>query len=84
LQPVERHVLDPDVNFGRGCVGKEAFDDLALLLDAVVCGSVRVAQGVVKWRSRNIRIPPSRLERRLNVAAPRHMTKKNPDSETAF
>src|SRR3984957_9794721 len=42
-----------------------------------ICGSVRVAQRARKYKRKKIKSPPSKLLRRLKVAAPRHMAKKN-------
>src|SRR5271156_1937631 len=42
-----------------------------------ICGSVPVAQRARKYKRKKIKTPPSKLLRRLKVAAPRHMAKKN-------
>src|SRR5277367_3232582 len=41
-----------------------------------ICGSVAVAQRAKRYKRRKISTPPSKLLRRLKVAAPRHMAKK--------
>src|ERR1700722_214632 len=41
-----------------------------------ICGSVAVAQRATRYRRKKISTPPSKLLRRLKVAAPRHMAKK--------
>src|SRR5207302_5060725 len=42
-----------------------------------ICGSVAVAHRATKYKRRNMRTPPERLFSKLNVAAPRHIAKKN-------
>ena len=41
-----------------------------------ICGSVAVAQRATRYKRKKISTPPSKLLRRLKVAAPRHMAKK--------
>src|SRR5580704_2788850 len=41
-----------------------------------ICGSVFVAHRAARYRRKNIKMPPSKLESMLNVAAPMHMEKK--------
>src|ERR1700722_8557570 len=41
-----------------------------------ICGSVFVAHWAARYRRKNIKMPPSKLESMLNVAAPMHMAKK--------